>query len=186
VTLHPSQVPVHLEPYTNQWVQRFEQEEVLIKDALGTVAEDIQHIGSTSVPNLAAKPTIDILVGTRDFPWRAYSDAALSRVGYTFYKENHATWRVYLKTWQDKVRGYHSHVVEFDSEHWHRHLLFRDYLRTHPDEASRYAELKQRLVIEARGERGTYQDGKKEFIDSIMLKAKAWAEFAGPTEGTDA
>jgi GrpB-like predicted nucleotidyltransferase (UPF0157 family) len=177
VSLHPSQMPVRLETYTEAWVERFEQEKVLMRAALGNVAEDVQHIGSTSVPNLMAKPTVDILLGTHDFPWPASSDAALSKIGYTFYKENHAKWLVYLKGWQDNVRGYHLHVVEFDSEHWHRHLLFRDYLRTHPDESSRYAELKQRLVIEARGERGTYQDGKKEFIESIMLKAKEWAGF---------
>jgi GrpB-like predicted nucleotidyltransferase (UPF0157 family) len=176
VSLHPSQVPVRLQPYTDEWVTRFKHEQVALKAVLGNVAEDIQHIGSTSVPNLAAKPTIDILLGTKDFPWRASSDTALSTVDYGFYKENHATWRVYLKAWHGNLRGYHLHVVEFDSEHWHRHLLFRDYLRTHSDEASRYAELKLRLAAETRGERGAYQDGKNEFIDSLMIRAYAWAE----------
>lgn len=101
---------------------RFEEEKVQVRLVLGAVVQGVQHFGSTSVPGLRAKPTVDLLLGTHRWPWRETDDRALAELGYTFYKAPNERWRVYLKPWQDVRRGYHLHVVEFDSGHWHDHL----------------------------------------------------------------
>ena len=173
--LHPSEISVSLEPYDNSWVERFEREKVAIESLLGNLARDVQHFGSTSVPNLTAKATVDIMLGTTQFPWPESADSLLETLGYSFYKKPGASWRVYLKAYQEDRRGYHLHVVEHNSEHWRTHILFRDYLRQHPKIAAEYGGLKVNLAKQLDGRRGAYQHGKKVFINSVMEKAEQWS-----------
>ena len=173
--LHPSKISVSLEPYDNSWVERFEREKVAIESLLGNLAQDVQHFGSTSVPNLTAKATVDIMLGTALFPWPESTDTSLKTLGYSFYKEPNANWRVYLKAYQENRRGYHLHVVEHNGEHWRTHILFRDYLRQHPKVAAEYGKLKVNLAKQLDGRRGAYQHGKKIFISSVMEEAEQWS-----------
>ncbi|MEM9777061.1 MAG: GrpB family protein [Chloroflexota bacterium] len=179
--MHPSQIPVKLEPYNPDWVLRFQAARDEIMKHLGHVFDDVQHFGSTSIDGMVAKPTIDMLAGTWQFPWDEGHDQHLEKIGFKFYKANHDRWRVYLKPHQDKVRGYHLHVVEYGSEHWLNHLLFRDYLRQHPEDAAEYAFVKLRLAQSESvrtGGRGAYQLGKKDVVQKIMQKAVRWREEA--------
>jgi GrpB-like predicted nucleotidyltransferase (UPF0157 family) len=172
--VHPSQEPVVVEPYQPLWRVQFAGEQNLLRTVLGNNVRDIQHFGSTSVPDLWAKPTVDILAGTCCWPWPTQLDLALQGAGYVFYKAPNERWRVYLKPWRDKLRGYHLHVVEFESDHWNEHLLFRDYLRCHPQDAERYAESKRELAGQLEGRRGSYQRLKAELVVELMERAKAW------------
>ena len=167
-----SQIPVRLEPYSPHWAERFKGERGLLLEALGDKARDIQHFGSTSVPGLSAKPTVDIMVGIVSFPWQ--HDSLLERLDYRFYKAPNPKWRVYLKPYGRDVRGYHLHIVPVYSDHWRTHLLFRDYLRTHPEAATSYAVEKARLAKEYSGRRGSYQVGKKKIVEALMARAEAW------------
>ncbi|MEM8861363.1 MAG: GrpB family protein [Chloroflexota bacterium] len=179
--VHPSQIPIELEPYNSDWVLRFQAARDEIMERLGHVFDDVQHFGSTSIDGMVAKPAIDILAGTQLFPWEEAHDRLLERLGFKFYKANHNKWRVYLKPHQDKVRGYHLHVVEYRSEHWVSHLLFRDYLRQHPEDAAEYAAVKLRLAQSRAlqgGGRRAYQQGKKDVAQKIMQKAMRWREEA--------
>ena len=172
--LHPSKIPVSLEPYDSSWAERFEHEKVAIGSLVSDLAQDVQHFGSTSVPNLTAKATVDIMLGVAQFPWPESADSLFETLGYSFYKEPSANWRVYLKAYGENRRGYHLHIVEHNSKHWRTHILFRDYLRQHPKIAAEYGELKVNLARQLDGRRGAYQHGKKVFIDSVMEKAEQW------------
>lgn len=110
--LHPSKIRVSLEPYDNSWAERFEHEKVAIESLISNPIQDVQHFGSTSVPNLTAKATVDIMLGTTQLPWPESADGLLETLGYSFYKEPDASWRVYLKAYRENRRGYHLHVVE--------------------------------------------------------------------------
>jgi GrpB-like predicted nucleotidyltransferase (UPF0157 family) len=177
--MHPSQEPVVLEPYSSAWVERYQDERQALLAALPGAIIDVQHIGSTSVPGLVAKPTVDIMLGTRDWPWPEVHDATLAALGYRFYKApaQDSRWRVYLKAWRTKQRGYHLHVVEHGSDHWRTHLLFRDFLRAHHDQAKRYEALKLDLAERFVNDRRAYQRGKAELILELTQLAQ---ELAGP------
>lgn len=132
---------------------------------------DLEHIGSTAVCGLDAKPTVDLMLGTLAWPWSPGDDARLLGAGYAFYKSPAARWRVYLKPREGLLRGFHLHVVEADSQHWHEHLCFREYLRTHPEDARTYAELKRELAGRLEHDRGAYQAGKADFICTLLARA---------------
>ncbi len=174
--LHPGNIPVKLEPYRSLWPKRFEREKTSLAYLLGELIQDIQHFGSTSVPNLTAKATVDIMLGTAGFPWPDSADRLLETSSYTFYKEPKANWRVYLKPYKEAQRGYHLHIVEHKSEHWRAHMLFRDYLRQHPEVANEYGDLKVNLANQLAGKRGAYQQSKKAYIDALMKQAENWLE----------
>jgi GrpB-like predicted nucleotidyltransferase (UPF0157 family) len=150
-------------------------ERAALVQALDDVIVDLQHIGSTSIPGLPAKPTIDILLGTKEWPWPTAVDEDLEQLRYSFYKAPEENWRVYLKPWRNSRRGYHLHIVEHDSDHWRRHLHFRDYLRTHAEEARRYESLKHDLAKAHTYDRGKYQQGKAALIAELTKKAREWA-----------
>ena len=171
--MHPSQVPVEVVPYDSEWINRFEVERVVLLSTLGSLVDHIQHFGSTSVPNLWAKPTIDILLGTHVWPWTG--DDALKTLGYTFYKEPSPHWRVYLKAYGDDPRGIHLHITEHGSDHWRRHILLRDYLRTHPNETDRYSAFKRDAAIRFGGDRGEYQYAKTVLVQELEGQAEGWA-----------
>ena len=117
---------------------------------------------------------MDILLGTDSWPWTTQLDDAIAIVGYQLYKAPNERWRVYLKPWETLRRGYHLHIVEYDSPHWHDHLLFRNYLRTHPEHAERYATLKLDLAARLGGRRGSYQNGKAELVRELQHRANEW------------
>lgn len=172
--MDPSQEPVAVEPYQLEWLERYEHEHMLLQSVLDEAVLEIQHFGSTSIPGMWAKPTVDILLGTSRWPWPPMLDQALHDAGYVFYKAPRERWRVYLKSWQHLRRGYHLHIVEFASEHWIEHLLFRDYLRYNRHDAAVYAALKRDLAQSHEQDRGAYQHQKAELVMELMKRAKAW------------
>lgn len=157
--------------YDPEWPARFEAEATRLREALGPVAMRIDHVGSTAVPGLAAKPIVDIQVSVRKVePMHAYQ-LPLERLGYEY---------VAAPTMDDypffdgrEPRSVHVHVCEAGSFHERRHLAFRDWLRAHPDDAHRYAALKQRLAASEWENADAYADAKEPFIDEIVRRAIA-------------
>jgi GrpB-like predicted nucleotidyltransferase (UPF0157 family) len=172
--MHPSREPVGIEPYSANWIERYQDERRALLATLPVPIIDVQHVGSTSVPGLAAKPTVDIMLGTHDWPWPETHDHTLATLGYRFYKASapDGRWRVYLKAWREKQRGYHLHVVEHGSDHWQTHLLFRDFLRSHQAQAKRYEALKLDLAERFANDRSAYQRGKAELIRELTRLAQ--------------
>lgn len=112
-------------PYDEKWPQLFEAESLLIKTVLGGVAENVHHIGSTSVPGLSAKPVIDILLEVSDIS--ALDNSAMTRVGYIARGENGITDRQYFIKGGDR-RSHQVHAFAVGDIQVLRHLAFRDYL----------------------------------------------------------
>lgn len=151
-----------------QWSELAQQEMLRLREVLSGHIVDIQHFGGTAVPGLDAKPTLDLLLGTGSWPWPQAADAALLTLGFSFYKSPNSRWRVYLKRRGELQRGYHLHVVEAGSDHWHSHLRFRDHLRRAPEDAKRYAALKRELAQQFADDRGAYQAGKAELVGAML------------------
>ena len=137
----------------------------------------IDHIGSTAIPGLISKPTIDILVQIHtDTPDKEAIDA-LKRLGYLFLPkpENPAPHMLYVKGYtKDGFRGQAFHVHIRYAGDWDE-IWFRDYLRSHPESREEYVHLKQKLAIEFRNDRDGYTDAKTGFIEMINQAARAQA-----------
>jgi len=167
--------PIEIVDYDPGWPERFESLAEQIRGAIGEVAHRIEHIGSTSVTGLAAKPVIDILVSVRSFdPLEAYGEA-LERLGFAFRPDDQPQHRFFFDA-ANHPRTVHVHVCEAGSESERRHLLFREYLRSHPDVAEEYARRKRDLAGRYRDDRKSYAEGKDPFVESAMRAAEAWAE----------
>ncbi|WP_180970173.1 GrpB family protein [Deinococcus planocerae] len=166
----PAREVVRVERYDSRWPQWASREITLLRGSLGDRIAEIEHIGSTAVPGLDAKPTVDLMLGTVGWPWRPEDDACLLSAGYSFYKSPNARWRVYLRPRGRLLRGFHLHVVEAGSTHWHEHLRFRDHLRAHPEDARAYAGLKRELARRFGDDRGAYQAGKADLIRAILTR----------------
>lgn len=119
-------------------------------EELRSDGKTIEHIGSTAVPGLSAKPIIDIMETVNDAADADHLKDTPAKVGYEDIKiEGNSEWFYCLGRATPRI-GYHLHLVKSNSEHWKRHILFRDYLRAHPEIAHEYGELKKRLAEEYR------------------------------------
>jgi GrpB-like predicted nucleotidyltransferase (UPF0157 family) len=157
--------------YDPQWPARFVEERARLAEALGDDAVLIEHIGSTSVPGLAAKPIIDIVVAARSFPLSAARIAAVEGLGYEHLGEYGIPGRAYFRRRSPRPRSHHVHVYAAGSDQIRDHLLFRDRLRGHHSEAASYAELKWALA--RRGlDSAAFQTGKSHFIADLLERAR--------------
>jgi GrpB-like predicted nucleotidyltransferase (UPF0157 family) len=156
--------------YDPDWPARFEAEATRLREALGSVAVRIDHVGSSAVPGLPAKPIVDIQVSVRQLePMIAYR-LPLEGLGYEYEADpNMEDYRFFRGS--ARPRLVHIHVCEAGSFHERRHLAFRDWMRTHPGDAQRYAALKQRLAAREWASADAYADAKGPFIDEIVRRA---------------
>jgi GrpB-like predicted nucleotidyltransferase (UPF0157 family) len=163
---------VEIVPYDQDWPSRFEAERKLLVDAVGLwlVAGSIEHIGSTAVPGLAAKPVIDIMAGVESLEGSRAALAVLERYSYCY-----APYRAEVMHWLCKPspsrRTHHLHLVPIGSPLWIEQLAFRDYLRTHADVALEYARLKRRLAEAHRFDREAYTTAKAPFVQRVIGEA---------------
>jgi len=163
--------PVEIAEYDPAWPADYEREAALIVAALGDLLLEIEHVGSTAVPGLGAKPVIDIMAGVRAFADGERCVAPLEALGYLYKGEADVPGRHYFRKPLDGPASYHIHMAELGGDFWRRHLLFRDYLRAHPDAARDYYELKLRLAEEHRLDRLAYTEAKTGFIESALAEA---------------
>ncbi len=169
--------------YHPQWREMFEEEKQLLQAILVDVSVKVEHIGSTSIDGLAAKPIIDIMIGLPDFSVADDLVPRIEALGYEYIKkyEDEMPFRRYFAKNLNRIRTHQIHMVEIDSEFWGRHISFRDYLRHNPAIANEYAALKKQLAECEWGDVNEYADAKTEFIKSIENKAKEQAESVGAT-----
>jgi GrpB-like predicted nucleotidyltransferase (UPF0157 family) len=167
-------VKVIIAEYSPTWPALFEQDKKLLKAALGENENIIEHVGSTSVVGLAAKPVIDIMIGLRDFSVADDVVPKIEVLGYEYISnyEDVMPFRRYLKKVAREKDTHHIHMVEIGGEFWERHLLFRDYLRENHEAMDEYANLKEKLGEEDWENTNQYADAKTVFIRSIEKKAK--------------
>jgi GrpB-like predicted nucleotidyltransferase (UPF0157 family) len=164
--------PVHIAPYDQDWPSRFEAERQLLIDAIGAwlVTGAIEHIGSSAIPGLDAKPVIDIMAGVESLDSSRAALPVLERHRYCC-----APYRTEVMHWFCKPspaqRTHHLHLVPLGSPLWVEQLAFRDYLRTHPDVAMEYAALKRRLAEAHRFDREAYTNAKAPFVQRVLQDA---------------
>ena len=167
--------PIVVVPYDEAWPSLFEEERARIERAIGPWAEEIEHVGSTAVPGLAAKPIIDIMVGVKSLENSPILVERLVSIGYEYVPEfvQVLPFRRYFRKMREGRRTHQVHLVErSNTEWWDRHLLFRDYLRVHPEVAEEYARLKYELSNRFGEDREAYTDAKTEFISEVVRRAQ--------------
>lgn len=160
---------VCLADYSDRWPPAFEAERAELSAALGGAALAIEHIGSTAVPGLPAKPIIDIAAAVRDLAAVDSLVGPLARVGYRYLGEYGLPGRHFFE--KGTPVTHHLHVVEESSGHWQVWRVFRDYLRRHPAEAERYAAFKRELAARYADDRDAYTRSKSEFVNAVLRKA---------------
>jgi GrpB-like predicted nucleotidyltransferase (UPF0157 family) len=166
--------PIEVVAYDERWVERFALAESELRVALAPFVVEIEHVGSTAVPGLAAKPVIDIQVGVQTLDDSAEIVSAVESLGYEYVPEfeDELPDRRYFRRWVDGRRSHQIHLVErSNAEWWDRHVRFRDWLCDHDDDRLRYAELKMNLASTHRDDRRAYTDAKSGFIRAIEQKS---------------
>lgn len=164
------QEPIHIAAYDAAWPRLFDEERARLESVLRPwLAGPVEHIGSTAVPGLAAKPVIDIMAAVRDLASSHGARVAVTALGYV-----HFPYRVDVMHWfckpSDARRTHHLHLVPVDSPLWADRLLFRDRLRRSPAIAAEYAALKRALATKHRLDREAYTDAKSDFVRSILRR----------------
>jgi GrpB-like predicted nucleotidyltransferase (UPF0157 family) len=168
-------VKVEVVPHDPRWRDAFEAEAKQVAAALGGNVVAVHHIGSTAIPNIYAKPVVDLLVEVRDIAEVDGRGTAMESLGYEVMGEYGIPGRRYFrKDNQEGIRTHNIHTFAAGSAEAQRHLAFRDYMIAHPAEAQRYSELKRKLAEEHPQSFDDYMDGKDGFIKEIDRRAARW------------
>ena len=159
-----SEAPIHVVPYDPSWADRFEAERVILEQVLFPWRRGpVEHVGSTAVVGLCAKPVIDIMVGVVSLDECEPAKQALTPLGYQYAEYKTEVMRWFCKP-SFAFRTHHLHLVPFGSELWEQRLSFRDLLRSDRAVAQEYAALKQDLARKFEFDREAYTDAKGPFI----------------------
>jgi GrpB-like predicted nucleotidyltransferase (UPF0157 family) len=163
--------PVEIVPYDPVWPARFEEERQAIAGALAPwIAGSIEHIGSTAIPGLAAKPVIDIMAGVHTLDASRSAIEAAAGLGYCYFPYRPDSEHWFCKP-SPAFRTHHLHLVPFGNEQWLGAIAFRDYVRQHPAIAAEYEMLKRQLAREFQLDREAYTRAKHPFIERITTRA---------------
>jgi GrpB-like predicted nucleotidyltransferase (UPF0157 family) len=165
------EAPIEVVSYDPGWPSLFIQEERLLRRILAPwLTGPIEHIGSTAVPGIAAKPVIDIMAGVSSLETSRPAIEAAATLGYCYFP-----YQPDVKHWFCKpsaaFRTHHLHLVPVGSAEWVRPIAFREYLKANREVAAEYDELKRDLASRFRFDREGYTDAKGPFIDAITNKA---------------
>jgi len=170
--------PVVIAAYDPGWPELFSALAASLRQSLGQTALRIDHIGSTSVPGLDAKPVVDVQISVVSFePLDAFR-IPIEGVGFVFRARNPDLTKRYFRE-RPGERRTHIHVRRAGSWSEQSNLLFRDYMRDHKEDAIRYADLKRRLAQQYGDDRYGYTDAKAPFIWEILAKANVWSQENG-------
>jgi GrpB-like predicted nucleotidyltransferase (UPF0157 family) len=162
-----------LSPYDPAWPQKFELERRFVAGCFEQPPVAIEHVGSTSIPGLTAKPIIDILVLVDDLAEGRRAVAALEAGGYSFWRDNPDKTKLFLVKGLPPTaaqRTHHLHI-HADAAELARHLAFRDALRSDAGLRDAYADLKRDLAARYHHDREAYSNAKTEFVDAVVAGA---------------
>lgn len=170
---------VVVSPYSPEWPHLFHVLRERLLPVFASQAIVIEHIGSTAVPGLAAKPVIDMLLGAATLADVESKIGALDALGFTYIPkyERELPMRRYFVSGSAIPLRVHLHAVELDSPLWQQHLMFRDALRADASLRARYQSLKLELANTFAADKAAYTAAKSPFIQSVL------AALAEPSEG---
>ena len=170
---------VALHPHQTEWEENAKQTIELLWTVLAGTAVDIQHIGSTSIRHIHAKPIIDLAVGVKSLDDINSLIPLLERIGVIYRNADHPGQQLFVMgDFENEIRTHHVHVVEVNNPAWHNYINFRDYLNDRPEKAKLYDELKQKLFCQYTDNRGAYTAGKQALISELLKEA---AQYKGTT-----
>lgn len=160
-------------PYRKEFPQIYTKEKESIEQNIKGDYQ-IEHVGSTAIPGLGGKGIIDIMIGTKKDKMMDVAKQA-EKLGYDYIPQASYPNRLFLhKPYPedfDKETAYHLHVTNIDSDDWKNTIAFRDYLRTHPEDLVKYAQIKQQAANAANEDKETYMRLKEGMIREILKKA---------------
>lgn len=174
----PQNEPIEICDWSSEWAEKFRMKAAAIRHALDHRALRIDHIGSTSIRDLAAKPIIDIQISVADFEPIGELAEPLERIGYLWRSSNPELTKRYFRESPGNERT-HIHVRRQGSWHEQWALLFRDYMRLHAEEHAPYIALKRALAERFRDDRAAYTAGKDDHFWSVIRRADRWAAATG-------
>lgn len=146
-----------------------------LNQLLENTAVDIQHIGSTAIQSIHAKPIIDIVVGVKELNDILPYTGLLKQHNFIYRGEDVAGQiLLVMGDFENDTRTHHIHVVKWRGTEWNNYINFRDYLNTYPEKAMMYDKCKQKLAIQFSCDRKSYTAGKQELIDCLLKEASEW------------
>ncbi|HEY0609506.1 MAG TPA: GrpB family protein [Chitinophaga sp.] len=186
-----------IQPYTEKWVNDFTEEKSKLEETLKGMHAVVEHIGSTSVPGLGAKPIIDILIGLQSGNDLDKVITPMQQSGYTYFRKYEPMMpyrRLFIKleplphkmppaivdigeefvTGKDFRAMANIHILVKDTPHWDRHIAFRDFLRAHPDTRDAYYALKKELSVKEFRDTLEYNQAKDAFVKEVEQRALNW------------
>jgi GrpB-like predicted nucleotidyltransferase (UPF0157 family) len=169
----PPQRLIEVVPPNPDWPRQFHAEAVLLKLVFGDLLAEIHHIGSTSIPNIHAKPIIDIMTLVYDIEAVDSYNGVMEALGYQAWGEYGIPGRRYFSRARNR-RTHQVHVFQVGGANVARHLAFRDYLRAHPDTAARYSNHKRLVAIQYPYDIFGYMEGKDALVKQLEAEALAW------------
>ena len=166
-----SRAPVILEEYDSSWPSKFEEE----KEYLMAVAGkwhfgSIEHVGSTAVPGMVAKPVIDVMFGVKTLDESRPAIEVLVEAGYEYWPYKTEVMHWFCKP-SDVFRTHHLHLIPYESPLWQERIKFRELLRSDDKVATEYANMKRELAATYREDREAYTDKKWPFIQRVLQSA---------------
>ena len=167
---------VSLHAHEEAWHTCAEETIAMLKALLGETAIDIQHVGSTSIPGLAAKPILDIVIGVQDLNnLDPYVDKlALKNIREA--RQNLPDQRLFVMgDFEENTRSHHIHAVIWNAAPWKNYILFRDYLRAFDEKRAEYEAEKRRLAALYPNDRNAYTGAKAAMIERLLTEASRWA-----------
>ena len=166
---------VYLGPHQEEWERAAEETIQTLKNILGSVAVDIQHIGSTSIRTISAKPIIDIAIAVNDYELILSKRDELEKAEIVFrFDERPDQLLFVMGDFEKDTRSHHIHVVLYGSDEWNNYINFRDYLNSNTEAAREYEAVKLSLAEQYPDDRIAYTDGKQEVIDRLLADARVW------------
>lgn len=163
---------VELVPHDENWAVEFEKEKKRLKKVLGKSALDIQHVGSTAIPGLRAKPILDIAVAVENAAKLHELIGVLSAAGYDVKDSINELGEILARKGTPDNRTHYIHVEVLNSLFWNNHILFRDYLLDHPEYIKKYEDLKREMFERYKDERKLYTAAKNDFIEEVLELAR--------------
>ncbi len=164
---------VKLLPFNRNWAKSFEREKKYLVSKLKDLVIDIQHIGSTSIPGMTAKPIVDIAIGVKTMEGSKKYIKILENVGYKFINNfGNLNTHLFFVKGEESNRTHYIHLIKHQGKIWEHYIFFRDHLSKNKSAAKKYVSLKQKLAAQFADNRKLYTAAKGSFIKSIFAKQK--------------
>ena len=164
---------IKLVPHEDVWAENYQKEKEILQQILGDLTIDIQHIGSTAIPNIVAKPILDVGVGVKDIDAMRAVIPLLEKAGYDVADKIEEKGEVLGRRGSAQIRTCLIHIEVYGNINWENHIIFRDYLLAHPEAAKEYEQLKLANAKIYAGDRKGYVAAKTEFVRNIVEKVKS-------------